>query len=339
MAKQTTIHDIAKALGINSSTVSRALNDHPRVSIKTKQKVFEMAKEMNYQPNVLAANLRTKRSNTLGIVVPHISRAFFSNVIAGVEEYAQQKGFNVIIAQSKDMLERERKSVQTLMNSRVDGILISPALGNEDAQHIQEVIDRKTPVFFFDRHYKNIETTRVLMDDQQISAALASNIIQQGAKRFLVLSGDLKTSIYQNRLQGINNMLADYELPEAMVQETNLTYESSSALIEQIVQEGSFEFDAVMAMNDMAALGAQEALKKAGFTIPDQVLISGFSNEMFSRFSSPPITTVDQNGDKLGYMAAKKIIDFIEDPDPIAVEETSTLKSELILRKSSQRYQ
>ncbi|WP_044211370.1 LacI family DNA-binding transcriptional regulator [Flammeovirga sp. OC4] len=338
--KSVTIHDIARELKIDSSTVSRALNDNPRVSAKTKKIVQDKAKEMHYRPNTLASNLRTQKSNTIGIIVPHITKYFFSTAISGIEEEAHKAGYNVIICQSKDSEELEAKNINTLISSRVDGILLSPAIKTSKIGHIQKAMKSNVPIFFFDRYIKEVSTTKVITDDRITSKELTMHLLSQGIHKLAVLTGDTKVSIYDNRVKGIYDAFKESGLnteSKLIMQQINLSMDEAYSAIHSWVDK-KVDFDAVFAMNDMAAIGAQRALQERGYKIPDDVLVAGFSNEPIAKLVSPPITTVHQPAAEIGKLAAKKIINHIEERDKsILASETAVLDSKLIIRSSTLR--
>ncbi|MBB3700744.1 substrate-binding domain-containing protein [Flammeovirga yaeyamensis] len=340
LKKSVTIHDIAKALNINSSTVSRALNDNPRVSAKTKKLVHDKAKEMHYQYNSLASNLRTQKSNTIGIIVPHITKHFFSTAISGIEEEAHKAGYNVIICQSKDSEQLEAKNINTLLSSRVDGILISPAIKTTTVQHIQKAMDRNVPIFFFDRYIDEINTTRVITNDRATSKELTLHLLSQNINKLAVLTGDTSVSIYENRVKGIYDAFqqSGWNTESRLIlQQIKLDVDDAYTAINKWLDE-NVEFDAVFGMNDMAAIGSQKALQERGFRIPEDVIVAGFSNEPISKLVSPPITTVHQPAMEIGKLAAKKMINHIEEKDKsLLASETAVLESHLIIRTSSQR--
>ncbi|GJM64753.1 LacI family DNA-binding transcriptional regulator [Persicobacter diffluens] len=337
--KATTIHDIARALDLNSSTVSRALNDHPRVSSKTKEKIKAKAKELDYQPNHLAANLRTSKSKTIGVIIPHISRYFFSTVIAGIEDIAQQQGYNVIICQSKDETQKEINSVEALLKSRVDGIIISPAMQDREFDHLQKALDQHIPVFFFDRYAESLETTKVIMDDLKTAEKLCDHLLEQGARKILVLSGPESASIYRNRILGIKESFRknDYDINEHLsILNTDLKTEPAYLAVKKWLEKKAVP-DAIYALNDMAAFGAIKALKEKRIQIPGEVMVVGFSNEPVSELITPSLTTVNQPAYEMGKLVTRKILLQIEEKVASYLSETAILKSEIIIRESSRK--
>ena len=207
-----TIHDISKELGINSSTVSRALNNSSRVTQKTKDKILKKATELGYQRNSLASKLRTNKTNTIGVIVPRISRQFFSSVISGIEETAYDAGYEVIICQSLDNLEREQKLIETLLSNRVDGILISVStqtLGKDDFNNCKQ---NETPIIFFDRPYNIEENTNVIIDDFKAGFEATEHLILNGCKNIVHFSGPQHSELYKRRKNGYLAALKKYNL-------------------------------------------------------------------------------------------------------------------------------
>ena len=197
--KKATIHDIARALNIDSSTVSRALNNSLRVTQKTKDKVIAKANELGYQRNHLASNLRKSKTYTLGVIVPRISRHFFSSAIAGIEETAYQAGYNVVICQSLEELDREKKIAETLLANRVDGVLISISMETNNYEHLLALRQRNIPIVFFDRHCDIPDSSNVLIDDFHAGFNATEHLILNGSKHIVHFSGTQNLDIYRNR--------------------------------------------------------------------------------------------------------------------------------------------
>ena len=207
-----TIHDIARALSIDSSTVSRALNDSPRVTQKTKKIILDKASELGYQPNLMASNLRKSKSNTIGVIVPRISRHFFSSVIAGIEEEAYGEGYNVIISQSLEQLEREQNITKALLANRVDGVLISVSMETNNHDHLMRLKENGTQFLFFDRHCDIDGINSVLIDDFKGGFDATEHLISKGCRNIGHFSGPQELKIYQNRLAGYKAALEKHKI-------------------------------------------------------------------------------------------------------------------------------
>jgi len=337
--KKTTIHEIAKALGIDSSTVSRALNNSDRVKAKTKKRVLEKAKEIGYTPNLLASNLRRNRSNTIGVVVPRISRHFFSSTIAGIEEMAYKAGYNVIISQSLEKLEREKKIVANLMANRVDGILISVTIETDETTHLSGCFDKGTPLVFFDRHVDGMKQTgKVIIDDVRGAFEATEHLIEQGCKKIAHFTSPLQVEIYKNRLKGYRQALEKYKLPYDgnLVFVSRLLEEDGHTLAKKVVEE--FDgIDGIFSANDFAAIGAMKYLKSIGKKIPEEIAIVGFSNEPTTEVIEPSLTSVDQSGTEIGKIACKLLLDSIANGDQLVENQTIMLDPKLIKRDSSKK--
>ncbi|MEH0153053.1 LacI family DNA-binding transcriptional regulator [Limibacter armeniacum] len=337
--KPTTIHDIAKALNLNSSTVSRALNNHPRISEKTRLMVQKTAKKLAYQPNSMAANLRKSSSKTIGVVIPRISRHFFSQAISGIEETAYAEGYSVVICQSMENEKREIRNIDTLISSRVDGILISPAIGTKSYKHLNQIKERDIPLFFFDRYIEEVDASKILTDDFKIARQLAQHLIDQGCKKMAVITGDRQASIYRDRINGIYETLKENGFnmeSQLLIKETELIYENGEQAIREWLKQG-VEFDAVLGLSDMVAISALKVLQEEGIKVPEDVMVAGFSNEPASALISPAITTVGQPAYEIGQLAVKKLLHFLKEENPMDAHEIAILKSELIIRESTIR--
>ncbi len=335
--KKVTIHAIAKVLGIDSSTVSRALADSPRVSLKTKNRVLEKAKELGYRPNLLASNLRQNRSNTIGVVLPRISRHFFSSAISGIEEMAYNKGFNVLISQSLEKIAREQKIVNNLFSNRVDGILISVSMETEDSPHLKIIEESGLPLVFFDRHSADMENSnRVIVDDFAGAYDAVSHLIENNCKRIAHFSGPQALEIYKNRLAGYTKALEhnDISFDPNLVLFSNLLQTDGATMAKQLM-ENDTNIDAIFAANDLAAIGAMKYLKSIGKNIPKDVALVGFSNEPISEMFEPSLTTLDQFGFEIGKISCELLLDKIRNKDYDQNTKIIMLKPKLIIRESS----
>ena len=332
-----TIHDIAKALSISGSTVSRALNDNSRISEKTKNAVRDMAKKLGYQPNALASNLRTNCTKTIGVIIPRISRYFFSSAITGIEELAREKGYSVIICQSNDLEEREADCVQTLFASRVDGVISSIALNTDNYDHYKTFTNRNIPLVFFDRVCDELETSKVVVDDFKGGFIAAEHLISKGCKRIAHISGPQHLNIYINRLQGYLKAMRKHNITidKEHILESPLTREDGMACAKKLL-ESSNPPDAIFAANDTTALSIILYAKEKGIRIPEDLAIVGFSNEPFSEYLSPSLTTIEQSGFDVGVKATELLLDIINNKTG-NTQETIVLPVNLIERESSNR--
>ncbi|MEZ5106623.1 MAG: LacI family DNA-binding transcriptional regulator [Draconibacterium sp.] len=335
---ETTIHDIAKKLNLSASTVSRALRDNPIISEGTRQLIKRTAEEMGYRPNIMAANFRTKRTNTIGVVVPLINRHFFSSVISGIEEIAYKRGFAVTIAQSNDDFEKENKIAQTLFANRVDGLIISIGMRTTSSEHLRLFAEKNIPILFFDRVVDEINTHKIVVDDYGGAYRATQHLIAEGSTRIAHIGGPLNLKIYENRQKGYSQALTDagLQVDQSLIINNSLTRADGTKAIQKLIKEKA-KFDAIFCANDTTALSVIIYLQEKGIKIPEDVAIIGFSNEPFSEVVTPSISTVMQPGFTIGNKAAELIIHQILNRNKKQVFRTIVLPTELIIRESSKR--
>ena len=340
MEKDITIYDIAKDLGVSPTTVSRALNNHPSVNEKTKKKIFEAALERGYQSNVFAANLRNKRTNNIGVIVPRLNSGFQSSVLAGMEKIANESGFNLIISQSLESHEKEVANALTMFNSRVDGLLVSLAGDTENIDHFTPFLKKGTPVLFYDRIAEHSSNTGITIDNIKAAQNVTNHLIEQGCKRIVHVLRSTKINIYADRLKGYKYALMENDIPfsPSLVIYTDLVEEAGEEIVKTILEMDPLP-DGLFVSNDSCAASCMRHLKLEGIRIPEDIAVAGFNNEVISRLVEPNITTVNYPGYEMGELAMKNLINYLENPLDGMLQNTNkiTLRSELIIRASSKR--
>ncbi len=332
---QITIKDLAKQLGISPSTVSRALKDHPDISEHTKTKVKSLAKKLKYKPNAIALSLQSSKSNIIGIIVPQIVHHFFSSVISGIEEFATEKGYNVIIAQSNEIIEKEIKNCQILVSSRVDGIIVSRTKHTTDFTHFQNIIDRDIPMVFFDRTCHGLKTDRVVIDDYRAAYEATEYLIKTGCKKIAHFSGPEILKISAKRMWGFRDALKKNNIPiheDLIIKADN--FEDAKKITSKLISNNNIP-DGIFTVNDMTAAGAINVFKNNNIKIPEDVSIIGFTNGLISTITDPPLTTVEQNGFEMGQKSAELLINKIEEITSECV--TEIIPTKLILRESTKK--
>lgn len=309
---QITIKDIARALGVSPSTVSRALKDNPDISLETRKAIHKYAKENNYKPNALALNLRTSKSNTIGVIIPQLVHHFFSCVLSGIEERAAKAGYNILVAQSSEEYEREVKIVHSFLAARVCGVITSLAKDTTQYDHYQELLDNNIPIVFYDRICTGIKTERVVVDDYAGSFAAVEYMIQTGCKRIYFYSSPPHLEISKNRRNGYLDALRKYKIPidESMIKYCD-TREQAIAITPDILEETNRP-DGFFAINDETASGILYACKLANLKIPEEVSICGFTDGAIAQNTDPKLTTVEQHGQEIGESAIDILIDKLE---------------------------
>lgn len=338
MNNKPTIHDIAKALGIDSSTVSRALNDSARVTKATKVRVLAKAAELGYQRNMLASNLRKNITNTIGVVVPRISRHFFSSAIQGIEETAYLAGYNVIISQSLEQFEREKKLIEGLIANRVDGLLVSVSMETINYDHLEVAKNNNIPLVFFDRHCGISGYSSVLVDDFKCGFDATEHLILKGCKHIAHFSGPQQLEIYKNRFNGYKAALAIHNVTfkNEYVINSRLMEQDGYLSMQNLLNSGQ-KVDGIFSANDVAAIGAMKCIKERGLKIPEDIAIVGFSNEPISRVIEPSLTTIDQSGSEIGKTATELLLKYISKKEIPLEGQTIILNSKLIERHSSKK--
>lgn len=333
---KSTIHDIARKLNVTASTVSRALNDNPRISEATKKAVQQAARKLNYQPNHIAAALRNGKSNILGIIVPTIDRGFFSSVVRGIEEIANNSRYNVMICQSNDNYEKEVATVEALLSARVDGIIASYAKETTDFDHFLKAKEKGIPVILFDRSNSALEVSHVLIDDYLGAYKATEHLIKQGCKTIAHFTNTRKISIYKERLRGYKEALLanGITFDESLVVESNLQLADGRTSIEKLIKSRK-KPDGIFSASDYSAMGALQYLKEKGISVPEEIKIVGFSNEAFTHLTDPTLTTVEQHSLRIGNAAAEIFLEEVKAGDKKFIPQTVVLKPELIVRESS----
>jgi LacI family transcriptional regulator len=336
--KKTTIKDIANVLGLTPSAVSKALNDHPRISDKTKVSVQQVARNLNYEPNHLASALRKGKSNLVGVIIPRANSTFFSAVLQSIESVLNKKGYNIIVSQSYESYDKECKNIDSLLFTQVDGIIASLANETKDFSHYKKIKRKGVPLVLFDRGDNEIGVDYIGIDDYKSSHMIVDHLVSQKCKRIAHIAGYSHTRIYKNRIQGYKDALEVHELPseDVLLVESNLSIEDGRAIMEQFLKLDQLP-DAVYAASDYAALGALQVLQENNVRVPEEIAIVGFSNEPFTSLVTPSITSINQHSEEIGRLTAEAFLRRIEDASTPVMLNKIILNPELVVRSSSQK--
>lgn len=337
-SNRASIADMARQLNVSVSTVSRALSNSASISEATKKRVWQLAQELHYQPNNLAAGLRTGRSNLLGVMVPHIDGHFFSSVMYGIESVASKAGYNVMICQSNEDVVNERKNIDTLIKAQVEGILVSLSRTTHDARHFEKVYKRGIPLVFFDRMLDGVQASAVVIDDHQGAYQVVRHLIEQGCKRIAHFAGPQHLNIYKMRQQGYLDALRAHGLTsdEDLIFTCDMTQEEGMEGMKQLLRLPNPP-DAVFSASDFSAVGALQVLKERGIRVPHDIALAGFSNETFTSLTEPRITSVDQHCEQMGQSAVRLFLDIMGDTTGRFSPRRIVLQPEVLLRESSMR--
>lgn len=336
--KKVTIKDIANVLSITPSAVSKALNNHPRISEKTKVAVHQIAKNLNYQPNHLASALRKGKSNLVGVIVPLTNSNFFSSVIQKIEEVLNKKGYNIIITQSNESYKKECSNIDTLLYTQVDGIIASMANETTKLSHYEKIKSKGVPLILFDRGENDLGVDYIGIDDYKSSHLIIEHLVAQKCKRIAHIAGFSRTRIYKNRIKGYKDALKKNKLPieKELIIESSLSLEDGRKKMELLLQLKDRP-DAVYVAGDYAALGALQVLKEQNIKVPEEIALVGFSDEPFTSLISPSISTINQHSKQIGKLAAETFLERIENPNWVPTLNKIILEPELIVRESSNK--
>jgi LacI family transcriptional regulator len=334
-----TIKDIAKALGLSTSTVSRALRDSYEISPETKKLVLEYAQKINYHPNPIALSLKERRSRSIGIIVAEIANSFFSQAINGIESIAYNNGYNVIIAQSRESLDREMINLQYLTSRSIDGLIISVSTETKDFGYLKELHERGMPIVFFDRIVDEIETHKVTVDNYKGAYDATTHLIKNGYQRIAAVSNAAFLSITKERLGGYRAALADNNMTvhEDLIKHCHhggmLLPEVETAVTELLAAKQ--KPDAILATSDKLTTGCLRTLRTKGINVPKEMALVGFSNTDLTELLDPPLTVIKQPAFEMGELATTLLLQLIESKRPVTDFEIKILATELIVRGSS----
>jgi LacI family transcriptional regulator len=330
-----TIKDIAKKLNLSASTVSRALRNLPEINEETRKRVASEAKSMNYHPNLLAQSLRNRQSNTIGVVVPDLELHFFSSCISGMQEACLKKGYNLIISQSKESFELENHNIITLLNSRVDGVLISLSRETNSFGHLKQLTANNIPFVYFDRVNETDSISKVVINDQESAYEATNYLIKKGYRKIAFLEGPKNLSISKNRLAGYRLALQDHNLnpKEEWILETDLSKNATISCLNNLLALVELP-DAILAINDTVAIDCILHLKKLGVRIPEDIAVMGFTNSPAAEIVEPNLTTVEQPSFEMGKLAALSLLEEIKSSG-VMPHKVFTLKTKIIERQST----
>lgn len=338
MKRKVTLKQIAKELDVSISTVSKSLRDSPEISEDTRLKVKAFAKLYNYKPNLIALSLKNKKTKTIGIIIPEIVHHFFATVISGIEHVANEKGYNVIVTLSDESFDKEVINMELLANGSIDGFIMSLSKETQfrkDFHHITEVINQGMPVVMFDRVTNDISCDKVIIDDNLAAFEAVQKLIDAKFKKIALITtvdyvsvGKLRTDGYIKALKK-NDIAIDSELILKIEDIDNCTEQ-----IEELIKNN--KIDAIFAVNELFAVTAIKAAKKQNLSVPEDIAVIGFTDGIISKYSSPTITTVGQNGIEMGQKAAQMLIERLEtEEDEEEHYKTEVIETHLVIREST----
>lgn len=332
------MQDMAKALNLSISTISRALSGHPHINEETRQSVRALAQQLGFQPNPLAAALLKGESGVIGVLVPHITGFFFPEVIHGITIEANKAGLHVMFCESDDDEQQEKDNLQLLLNARVEGILVSLANSTRDFRHFEVVRQQHVPLVFFDRVIEDQEYSSVVLDNYRGAYQAVTHLIEQGCTRIAHFTGDLHLNVFHHRHRGYIDALTAHgiEVDEQLLHLSSMSIDAGRAGMAKLLQL-SYPPDGVFCSKDTAAIGASQVVKEHGLRVPRDIAFTSFSTEKISTIIEPTLTSVDLQCAAMGKAAAQLLLKLMRADTPPQEPQLVTLVPQLLVRDSSQK--
>lgn len=337
MKPRITLKKIAREFGVSISTVSKALKDSHEISEETRGKIKAFADYYNYKPNNLALQLRNQKTSVIGVIIPEIVHHFFSTVINGIEKYATEKGYNVMICLSNESYEKEVSNMSVLTNGSVDGLIVSIAREtqqNQNFNHFEALITDDFPLVLFDRINDDIKCDKVIIDDIGGAFKATNHLIEIGSKRIALITTHDFITVGSLRREGYLKALRSQgvEVDESLIYKID-DKENLYDQIKKVIYVANPP-DAILAVNEIYAAIALKISQERGLNIPKDIAIIGFTSGLISEFTSPPLTCVVQHGYLMGEQAAELLINRIEHKGPAEFLKT-VISPDLKIRKST----
>lgn len=334
MLNTTTMKSIAQQLGVTVSTVSRALQDHPRIGLRTRERVHELAEQSGYVPNSTAINLKRKRTFNLGVVLPFLTEQFFSMAISGIEDAAVGTGYSVLLMQSRNDYERERVAIDTFIRHGVDGILVSLASETHNNDHFQRVNKLGVPIIFFDRVTRNLPNSCVYADLTAVTTEAVELLIGRGHDRIALLNGPATLPATDERLTGYLTALTNGRLStnEAYIKTLDLTKSDTRRAMTELLDLPQSP-QAVLAFHDYIALDAMQVCRERGLIINRDIFFISYSNLSFCAYlEQPPIASIEQFPYEMGKKAAEFMISAVSNSETTAKQQIEVIRPALVIR-------
>ena len=331
----TTIYDIAEALNVSGSTVSRALRNHPDISEEMVEKIKKVAKKLNYQPNMIAQSLKERRTKVIGIILPEILHPFYMSVLNGIEELAFRKGYHVIVAKTNESYQREVMHVQSL-SAQVDGLLVCLSQETKNCDHFKATKKQNIPLVFFERVAEKVTANSVVMNDEAMSFTITEHLIKSGYKKIAIITGGDHLNTSRNHVKGYTEALKKNKMPveNDYIMRSGMSFQQGLTGFQKLMRLKN-QPDAIFATGEQITLAVYAECKKMGLRISIDIGLVGYSSDPLLAFLSPSVSSVGQRGFEMGSMAAQLCINEIEDRSSSKKKRTEVLSNDLIVRQSS----
>ena len=339
MNKRITIKQIAQALHVSISTVSKALNDSYEISEETKKRIQDYAKEHKYKPNTLALSLQNKKTKTIGIILPNILNHFFARVLSGIEKVTNEKGYSIITCITNESYKKEVDTMEMLSNGTIDGFITcisEETLKVQNFDHFNRILEEGTPIVMYDRVHKDVKCDKVVTDNIKSAYKATRYLMKSGCKNIALVSTIDGLNVGKFRAQGYLKALSKYGVTP---NEKNIIRLENDTHLKERLNEmlDDSTIDGIFTIDEISGAVATQILTSRGLKIPENVSIIGFTNGILSKHSVPPLTTVNQFGVKIGERAATRLIEKLEDKIDFYDFKTEIIRTELIERQSTKK--
>lgn len=335
--KAPTIKDIAKHTGVSISTVSRALRGMPEINEETRLRIQDYADQIDYQPNMVATSLVNRNSHLIGVLVPNMDY-FFSTAVKGIDEAAMEAGYTVVISQSNESYGREVANTQRLMNSQVEGMIVSFSCETRHFDHFLRIQKKGNPLVIFDRDCSEINASKIILNNEKGGYLATKHLIEQGCKKIAFLGAQEDLAISISREKGYRKALEEANIPfwDSLI--IHGKFDKDDAYIKTMeVLRNKNKIDGIFAVSDRLAIGAYMAIKDKGLNMPNDIALVGFNNEPITALLSPSISSISQPAFEMGKMAARLFIEQLNSEETTYKYKKSVFEPELIIRESSNR--
>jgi DNA-binding LacI/PurR family transcriptional regulator len=335
MGKYVTITDLAKKLGLSHTTISRALNDHPRISTKTKIRVKEMAESQGYQANSTANKLSQGRSETIAVIIPDLSVPFFSKVLESIQSTTREANYSLLFFNTSEQFQLEIDAVQACLKHRVDGVLAAISIQTKSFTHFEKLLKHEIPLVFFDRVSNFLPVPKVTANDHQAAFNATQYLINSGCKTIAHITGSINLNNSNNRLYGYLDALTanDIEVDEDLIHYYEFEPQTIDTFLTNLILQNP-NLDGLFVFNDYVANYAVNVLQRLGKKIPEDISVFGFSDEPVATYMTPQLSTVEQVATKMGQLAAQKILAIINKQEP-TTNEKIIINPQLVIRQTT----
>jgi LacI family transcriptional regulator len=332
----TTLKQMAQMLELSTSTVSRALNDHPDISKATRDRVQKLARKLNYMPNIFAKGFRKHKTNIIGVIVPSVTHYFTSTILKEILRESEAKGYRVIISESNNDVKKEKEMLLTMLQFGVDGILMSLSKMTVDIDPMLYALNMR-PLILFDKVSSKIPCTQIVTNEEEASYNAIEHLINIGKQRIAIIKEFENSYNSERRYQGYLRALREHQIDideKLILSVDDISMKQGKRLASQLISMKNRP-DAIFCITDSAAIGVMQTLKKFNVKIPQEIAVVGFSNSIHATIIEPNLTTIDQPGKRIGQIAVQQLVNEIEEPKDLMTSKSIEINTNLIIRDST----